>query len=75
MCFDYRRVAALKAREEKSGHSQTPGKAAPPGGQINPQYRGLSVAEREIAERLDKLKEKTPEEGLCHIICKIHEKN
>ncbi|XP_033735274.1 abscission/NoCut checkpoint regulator-like isoform X2 [Pecten maximus] len=53
-----KRVAALQERELQgsgSSHSKPVGK-----GQTKAQYKGLTAAERDIAERLDKLKEKPP---------------
>ncbi|OWF47222.1 abscission/NoCut checkpoint regulator-like [Mizuhopecten yessoensis] len=51
-----KRVAALQERESQGNvlsHSKPAGK-----GQTKAQYKGLTQAERDIAERLDKLKEK-----------------
>ena len=65
MC--YRRVAALHEREaaaEKSGPGPSHRHAQGGGGRgKNVPYKGMSKADMEIQQRLEKLKEKTPKES------------
>ena len=59
----YRRVAALQERESHGASSRNDikHKGPAPG---KGQYKGMSQADVEIQQRLEKLKEKSPKEGL-----------
>ena len=60
----YRRMAALQERESHGAtHTDVKHKGPAPG---KGQYKGMSKADVEIQQRLEKLREKSPKEGKVH---------